>query len=112
MSKHWPEPWQIKGDQLVAANGLSVAHVSDDDIDETFNAAQERANFERIASCVNACRGIAEPGTIPEIRETLRWIAQTVHNAHHQDQAGTFEQCPKNTCSAARVALKNSKEIT
>lgn len=41
----------------------------------------------------------------PEMFETIRWLAQTVHQAHHMDQPGTFRDCSKNTCEAAREML-------
>lgn len=38
--------------------------------------------------------------------ETIRWMAQTIHLAHHQDETGTFLECPRNTCDAARQAIE------
>lgn len=40
-----------------------------------------------------------------ELREAVRWVAQTVHQAHHQEQPGTFETCPKSTCDHAAKVL-------
>lgn len=37
-----------------------------------------------------------------KLEATLRWHAQTVHQAHHD---GSAEDCPKSTCVAARDAL-------
>jgi hypothetical protein len=73
-TKHWPGPWRIEGDQLKAANGYSVAHVSDEDIDEEFNAAQEKANYKRIVVCVNACEGIEAPEDF--VRSALNFLAR------------------------------------
>lgn len=38
--------------------------------------------------------------------EMIRWMAQTVHQAYHQEQSGTFESCPKDICSSAKRALE------
>jgi hypothetical protein len=41
--------------------------------------------------------------------ETIRFMAQTVHQAHHHSPVmgkGTWEHCPMNTCTAAQQALK------
>lgn len=37
------------------------------------------------------------------LRETLGWIAQTIHQGYHE---GPLEGCAKPTCDAARLALK------
>jgi hypothetical protein len=47
---------------------------------------------------------------IEELLETIRWMAQTVHQAHHQNYKGTFMECPKSVCDAAKQAIKNAKE--
>lgn len=39
---------------------------------------------------------------LTELLETIRWVRQAVHQAHHQ---GEIEGCPTNTCDAARQAL-------
>ena len=39
---------------------------------------------------------------IAQLRETLRWVREAVHQAHHE---GAIEECPKNTCDAVRQAL-------
>lgn len=33
-----------------------------------------------------------------EANDLIRWVAQTVHQAHHE---GPLEECKKNTCAAA-----------
>lgn len=37
---------------------------------------------------------------------TLRWMAQTVHQAHHE---GAIETCGKNTCMAARDTIAKAE---
>jgi len=45
-----------------------------------------------------------------DLLETIRWMAQTVHNAHHSENSGSsFKECPKNTCNAAKQALAKAK---
>jgi hypothetical protein len=39
--------------------------------------------------------------------ETIRWLAQTNHQAHHQNQSGTFQECPLGTCRTAAKALRD-----
>ena len=41
-----------------------------------------------------------------ETRDLLHWLAQTVHQAYHQEQPGTFETCPKSICRAVDDFLK------
>lgn len=37
--------------------------------------------------------------------DLIRWIAQTVHQGYHADLSGTFSECPKSICAAARDHL-------
>lgn len=37
-----------------------------------------------------------------DIREGLKWVAQTLHQAHHE---GPIEECPKGTCDHAMKLL-------
>ncbi len=39
------------------------------------------------------------------LRALVEWMAQTVHQAYHDDQGGTFRDCPKIVCEAARREL-------
>jgi len=41
-----------------------------------------------------------------ETRDLLHWLAQTVHQAYHQEQPDTFETCPKSICRAVDDFLK------
>jgi hypothetical protein len=45
--------------------------------------------------------------TAPELRETIRWLAQTFHQAHHESDF--WYDCPKHTCDRAAQALKVGK---
>lgn len=61
----------------------------------------EETYSKRIEELMKDCdrwRGIAE-----KMRETIRWAAQTVHQAYHGKD--TFMECPKNTCDAAKQGL-------
>ncbi len=45
-----------------------------------------------------------------ELRRHIQWCAQTVHNAHHQDQHDrTWELCTHGFCQSARRVLEESR---
>ena len=46
-----------------------------------------------------------------ELVETIRWVAQTVHQGNHADQPGTFRECPKSTCNAAKQAIARAQGL-
>lgn len=46
-----------------------------------------------------------------KLREGIRWMAQTVHQVHHQDQPGTFKECPKSICKHATELLDNEEKL-
>jgi hypothetical protein len=46
-----------------------------------------------------------------ELLETIRWMAQTIHQAHHQEHPGTFMDCQKNTCDAARQMIEKARTL-
>lgn len=33
-------------------------------------------------------------------QDYIRWVAQTIHQAYHQDQPGGWEVCPKDICAS------------
>ena len=39
------------------------------------------------------------------LKDTLRHLAQTVHQAYHQNLGGGWHTCPKDVCSSAQRAL-------
>ncbi len=43
---------------------------------------------------------------IKELEENTRWTAQTVHQGYHTDHPGTFMECGKVVCDAARQMLE------
>ena len=43
--------------------------------------------------------------------ETIRWMAQTLHQAYHVDHPGTFRECKKNVCDAATQAIAQAAEV-
>lgn len=40
-----------------------------------------------------------------EARETIRFMAENVHQAYHQDISGGWWICPRTVCNAAQQAL-------
>ncbi len=57
---------------------------------------------------IHGCDGCCTPPIDHEaenkrLREAVRWMAQTIHQAYHEK--GTFETCSKNTCSHAAQVL-------
>lgn len=42
--------------------------------------------------------------------ETIRWMAQTIHQAYHKEIPGTFLECPRNTCDAARQSIEKVRQ--
>lgn len=36
-----------------------------------------------------------------DLLKSIAWMAQTIHQAHHDDVGGTWEGCPRNTCTHA-----------
>lgn len=44
--------------------------------------------------------------------ELLTWVAQTLHQAHHRDEGGTWLDCPKNTCRAMAERLREAGYAT
>ena len=44
-----------------------------------------------------------EISLVDELRDTIKWMAQSVHQAHHR--IGTYETCGMGVCVGAREAL-------
>lgn len=42
---------------------------------------------------------------IEQQEKHITWMAQTIHQAYHQDQPGTWRDCPKNLCASTRTEL-------
>lgn len=43
-------------------------------------------------------------GELPRVLEHLHWVCQTIHQAYHTDEPGTWIVCPKSICeSSARL---------
>ncbi len=97
MSKHTGAPWKIEeidihgtpAIRILAPDGTANAWVYDT------HHPENAANAQLIAAA-------------PDLLEIVRWVAQTVHQAHHLDQPGTFHECPKNTCKAAHDAIEKA----
>lgn len=46
-------------------------------------------------------------GMLPLALEHLQWVCQTIHQAYHTDQPGTWITCPKSVCeSSARFFME------
>lgn len=86
MSKHTPGPWKLDREVVVDREDLEVATVD-------VNQGKWEANARLIAAA-------------PELLEALRWMAQTVHQSHHE---GELETCRKATCVAARDAAAKAE---
>jgi hypothetical protein len=46
-----------------------------------------------------------------EYLETIRWMAQTIHQAYHREIPGTFLECTRNTCDAAKQAIQKARKV-
>lgn len=44
-------------------------------------------------------------GGFADLVATVRHMAQVVHQGHHTDQPGTWQQCPRAVCTEARHVL-------
>ena len=52
-------------------------------------------------------------GDVPDLgAATLRWVAQTVHQAYHQEVSGTWETCPRDVCASIRNKLDESAALS
>lgn len=38
---------------------------------------------------------------LPRVLGHLEWVCQTIHQAYHQDQNGTWIVCPKSICESS-----------
>ena len=41
--------------------------------------------------------------TSHEAMQHIKWMAQTVHQAYHQDKPGTWEDCPRAICASTKA---------
>lgn len=39
---------------------------------------------------------------IDSLEETIRWMAQTVHQGNHQEFHGDYLECPRSVCDVAK----------
>lgn len=86
-----PEAWPFA---IVIALGRPGNHAPVAWVHELQAHLQQAAGWR-----ANATRGGAE-------LDTLRWMAHTVHQAHHE---GAQETCHRATCAAARDALSRAE---
>ena len=81
MSEHTPEPWSVNGfgvwadrgrtDYLEGISLVAFTRSSSDGTD-----TEDQANAQRIAACVNACKGI-NPETVPDMLAALEQVRET-----------------------------------
>ena len=45
---------------------------------------------------------------VVELRKHLAWMAQTMHQAYHQDIPTTWETCPRDVCASTKHILDES----
>lgn len=66
-TKHTPEPWVV----LYSTAGIEIAGAggSRNVVRRTGEAVRREADFERIAACVNALEGWADPGAARQLLE-------------------------------------------
>ena len=89
-SSHNPSP--AKSGTWITGNGWSIA-VCD---------TRTNGQCERDAAFIAAAREDIPRllAIVERLSEHVDWATQTIHNAHHE--SGTWHECPKATCSAAR----------
>lgn len=58
---------------------------------------------QRTEEYVEVVRAIPKSASTKEddLRKSIAWMAQTIHQAYHDDVGGTWEGCPRNTCTHA-----------
>jgi hypothetical protein len=84
MSKHTPEPWRVhfynENVGYGIAAGPDIPTQWPDKMVVEFGGTQDgdsqgvisKENAERVVACVNACKGLPDPGVVPEIVAVLR----------------------------------------
>jgi len=70
---HTSEPWHVSG---TPANSICAhgEHILTAEHDYNMNLATVRANLDRVAACVNACKGI-NPAAVPKLLKLARAVA-------------------------------------
>lgn len=98
-TSHTPGPWRIH-DETVIVSDCVGDNCEGAWIGEVVSGSHKAFPYEIYSTemLANAKLIIAAP----DLLETLDWLAQTVHRAHHE---GDFETCEKTTCAGARAAI-------
>ncbi len=69
------------------------------------NAQRERAKAEGLVLALSGeIADLNAAGTIAF--KQVCWLAQTVHQAYHQDISGTWETCPRDVCKSSQQFLQ------
>lgn len=93
-----PGPWKANGRYVSGGpTDRNIAHTTELRMTNLIKQSEE---YER------ACANAQLIAAAPEMLDTLKWVAQTVHQAHHD---GPLETCPKNTCSAAVATIAKAE---
>lgn len=91
-----PENDELEDDDTAEEDEDEWPYDDDDDWDEEW-LCDDPEHEEALEEL-----GELRHSVIPKLLGTIRFIAQTVHQAHHE---GPQETCPKSTCDAARTVL-------
>lgn len=78
--------------------------------EEGLSSIRDGKTAHRIAQVMgedNAAFIVRAVNAHEKLLETIRWVAQTIHQAYHEK--GTFMDCGKNTCDAAKQALAHAE---
>jgi hypothetical protein len=118
--KHTPEPWHVQHEKagvfifgrdkvhpfFVAGLPFEsdtqwylIANCTNGEDERFLSDDAKKANAARIVACVNACRGIADPGAIPDLIEAARKITQLARLDCRN------ENCPCVQCGIKRELL-------
>lgn len=71
------EPWKSKENFILSADGIMITKIRG----VRTTLAEDRANTERIAQCVNAMAGIEDPG---KLRQTFEAVRHLKLDAYHE----------------------------
>ena len=99
-----PRPWKVLGEDayhegdIVDSKGFIIASPI---------GKNKKENRELIVKAINSHDKLVE--AVRVLRENLRWVAQTVHQAHHE--TGTYQTCSKNTCDAVNQVLTQTEGL-
>ena len=74
------------------------------------NIGEQMFNDEQIEAMRRDLYQINALSRIEIMENYIRWMAQTVHQAHHTNYKGTWDTCPGSLCIGTRKFLENSND--